>query len=131
MNGSGCRNCPVEKCETLNYRGSVCAAQRAKLGLGDPNDRTDCWQFQDCFYRNDVGWCPESCRMYRHKDDIRCTELRHFLEVEIKQTRERQENIRGPIYDGVWVGFDEARTLRRRHIQFCERLLKMLNKDAK
>lgn len=71
MNGSGCRTCPVEKCETMNYRGSVCAAQRAKLGLGDPNDKTDCWQFLDCFYRNDVGWCPENCRQYRHKDDVR------------------------------------------------------------
>jgi hypothetical protein len=71
MNGSGCKNCPVEKCETLNYRGSVCAAQRAKLGLGDPNDRTDCWQFQDCPYRNDVGWCPENCIQYHHKDYVR------------------------------------------------------------
>lgn len=71
MNGSGCKNCPVEKCETLNYRGSVCAAQRAKLGLGDPNDRTDCSSFKDCPYRNDVGWCPENCVQYRHKDDVR------------------------------------------------------------
>ena len=82
MNGSGCRNCPVEKCETLNYRGSVCAAQRAKLGLGDPNDRTDCWQFEDCCYRNDVGWCPENCIQYRHKDDVRvvrCENCVHSL----------------------------------------------------
>ena len=57
-------------------------------------------------------------------------ELKHFLEVEIKQTRERQENIRGPIYDGVWVGFDEARTLRRRHISFCERLLVMIDGEV-
>ena len=71
MNGSGCKNCPVEKCETLNYRGSVCAVQRAKLGLGDPNDRLDCRNFQDCSYRNDVGWCPENCVQYRHKDDVR------------------------------------------------------------
>ena len=73
MNGSGCRNCPVVNCETMNYRGSTCAAQRAKLGLGDPNDRTDCWQFQDCYYRNDVGWCPENCVQYRHKDEVRVT----------------------------------------------------------
>lgn len=82
MNGSGCRNCPVEKCETLNYRGSVCAAQRAKLGLGDPNDRTDCWQFEDCTYRNDVGWCPENCLQYRHEDDVRvvrCEKCSHSL----------------------------------------------------
>ena len=36
MNGSGCKNCPVNPCETINYRGSTCAAQRAKYGLGDP-----------------------------------------------------------------------------------------------
>jgi hypothetical protein len=80
MNGIGCRNCPVEKCETLNYRGSVCAAQRAKLGLGDPNDRTECWQFKDCSYRNDVGWCPENCHMYLHKDYVgvvRCKDCRY------------------------------------------------------
>ena len=36
MNGSGCKNCPVRPCETINYRGSTCAAQRAKYGLSDP-----------------------------------------------------------------------------------------------
>ena len=41
MNGSGCKNCPVEKCETMRYRGSTCAAQRAKLGLGDPKTNYD------------------------------------------------------------------------------------------
>lgn len=83
MNGPGCKNCPVEKCETMIYRGSVCAAQRAKLSLGDPNDRTDCWQFQDCFYRNDVGRCPENCLQYRHKDYVlvvRCRECRFWTE---------------------------------------------------
>ena len=41
MNGSGCMNCPVKPCETMNYRGSTCAAQRAKLGLGDPMTNAD------------------------------------------------------------------------------------------
>ena len=41
MNGSGCKNCPVKPCETMNYRGSTCAAQRAKLGLGDPKTNAD------------------------------------------------------------------------------------------
>lgn len=36
MNGSGCKNCPVKPCHTLHYRGSYCAEQRAKHGLGDP-----------------------------------------------------------------------------------------------
>ena len=41
MNGSECKNCPVNPCETMNYRGSACAAQRAKFGLGDPQTNAD------------------------------------------------------------------------------------------
>lgn len=41
MNGSGCKNCPVKPCHTLYYRGSYCAEQRAKLGLGDPQTNAD------------------------------------------------------------------------------------------
>ena len=41
MNGSGCKNCPVNPCKTMNYRGSTCAAQRAKFGLGDPQTNAD------------------------------------------------------------------------------------------
>lgn len=41
MNGSGCKSCPVKPCETMNYRGSTCSAQRAKYGLGDPMTNAD------------------------------------------------------------------------------------------
>lgn len=41
MNGIGCKNCPVNPCETMNYRGSTCAAQRSKFGLGDPQTNAD------------------------------------------------------------------------------------------
>lgn len=37
MKGSGCINCPVKPCNTMRYRGSTCAAQRACYGLGDPS----------------------------------------------------------------------------------------------
>lgn len=36
VNGPGCRFCPVKNCQTSIYRGSVCSAQRNKLGLEDP-----------------------------------------------------------------------------------------------
>ena len=39
--GSGCINCPVKPCNTVYYRGSTCAAQRAKFGLGDPLTNAD------------------------------------------------------------------------------------------
>lgn len=41
MNGSGCKNCPVNPCETMTYRGSACVAQRAKFGLCDPQTHAD------------------------------------------------------------------------------------------
>ena len=41
MNGSGCKTCPVNTCHTLYYRGSYCAEQRAKLGLGGPLTNAD------------------------------------------------------------------------------------------
>ena len=36
-----CKKCPVKPCATMNYRGSTCAAQRAKFGLGDPMTNAD------------------------------------------------------------------------------------------
>jgi hypothetical protein len=41
MNGSGCKTCPVNPCHTLYYRGSYCAEQRAKFGLGDPQTNAE------------------------------------------------------------------------------------------
>lgn len=40
MNGSGCRACPVENC-AAQYRGSLCAAMRARRGLGDPKTNSE------------------------------------------------------------------------------------------
>ena len=34
-------------------------------------DHKDCKRYDDCDFRNDVGWCPESCAQYKHKDDER------------------------------------------------------------
>lgn len=47
MNGSGCKSCPVSPCNRLYYRGSYCAAQRAKHGLGDPMTNADLLMVQD------------------------------------------------------------------------------------
>lgn len=59
-------------------------------------------------------------------------EVKHFLEVEIKRCRNVHPNDPyNSFYDGVWVGLDDAQTLRRRHISFCERLLKMIEEAEK
>lgn len=70
MNGSGCKNCPVNPCETTNYRGSTCAAQRAKLGLGDPKTNADQIRAMSdeelanllTNYSNNGGWVTETDR---------------------------------------------------------------------
>lgn len=51
-NGSGCKTCPVNPCQTLTYRGSTCAAQRAAHGLGDPKTNAD--RIRDMLDKNDA-----------------------------------------------------------------------------
>ncbi|MGN0998666.1 MAG: hypothetical protein ACI4PO_03865 [Faecousia sp.] len=57
MNGSGCKNCPVKNCITITYRGSTCAAQRAKLGLGDPKTMADWFRSLDDEKMVNAIWC--------------------------------------------------------------------------
>lgn len=72
MNGSGCKTCPVNPCETMNYRGSTCAAQRAKYGLGDPMTNADRIramsdeELKDVIRAISIGyepWCDHHCKM--------------------------------------------------------------------
>lgn len=37
MLNPGCKYCPVKNCDTVQYRGSRCAALRSKFGLDDPS----------------------------------------------------------------------------------------------
>lgn len=92
MNGSGCKSCPVNPCETMNYRGSTCSAQRAKYGLGDPMTNADRLRAMSdeemakriCEIGFDCHLCYEHERLsdnpfLRHeKCDEKCTE--HCLE---------------------------------------------------
>ena len=73
MNGSGCKNCPVKPCETMNYRGSACAAQRAKFGLGDPKTNAD--RIRDMTdeelarHLHCIGWDCHLCAEHRRLDN--------------------------------------------------------------
>ena len=45
------------------------------------SDHMDCKHYDDCDFRNDVGWCPESCVQYKHKDDekvVRCRDCQWY-----------------------------------------------------
>lgn len=95
MNGSGCKNCPVNPCETMNYRGSTCAAQRAKFGLGDPQTNADRIRamsdeelavFLDdltclCVDCNDHDGVNENCPIYKQGCGRYCEpkDLMHWL----------------------------------------------------
>lgn len=73
MNGSGCKNCPVKPCETINYRGSTCSAQRAKYGLGDPmtnGDRIRAMSDEELAkHLVDIGWDCHLCAEHRRLDN--------------------------------------------------------------
>ena len=76
MNGSGCKNCPVNPCETTNYRGSTCAAQRAKFGLGDPQTNADRIRAMSdeelCEFLSQYSFfemCDEGCDACSYKGD--------------------------------------------------------------
>lgn len=58
----------------------------------------------------------------------RVAALEHFIEFEIQQNTAWQMDKYNPCYDGVCVGATEAAELRRKHIEFCQRLLKILKK---
>lgn len=73
MNGSGCKNCPVKPCETMNYRGSACAAQRAKFGLGDPMTNADRIRAMTdeelARHLHCIGWDCHLCAEHRRLDN--------------------------------------------------------------
>ena len=50
----------------------------------------------------------------------------HFLEVEIRQSKERKN--KGPFFDGVDVGIAKANQLLDRHIRFCKQIIDILKK---
>ena len=41
MSRSGCKTCPVVRCDAVVYRGNICKALRAEHGLGDPMTNAD------------------------------------------------------------------------------------------
>lgn len=75
MSGSGCKTCPVKDCDA-QYRGSQCAALRAKAGAdSDPMTNADRirgmsdeelaefipnWSYAACKYDGDI-FCNHEC----------------------------------------------------------------------
>ena len=75
------------------------------------SDHTDCKHYDDCDFRNDVGWCPESCNQYKHKDAVivvRCKDCKRF-----KPCKE---------IEGVtWTGFCNYGQFHTDEDDFCSR----------
>lgn len=60
--------------------------------------------------------------------DIR-EEVSHFFEMEIEQTKEWLKEECFDCYNGVQVGHEQAIELMKKHISFCEHILKMLEES--
>lgn len=54
--------------------------------------------------------------------------IKHFFEMEIEQTREWLKSEVYSFFNGVNVGHEQALELMKKHIDFCEQVLKMLEK---
>ena len=42
----------------------------------------NCKKFADCTWRNDVGYCPDNCNQFKHKDEVivvRCKDCKHYI----------------------------------------------------
>lgn len=55
-------------------------------------------------------------------------ELKHFLEMEIKQAEERMKEEFNPTFNGLIVGNEFQIELNKGHVRFCKEVLKMLEK---
>lgn len=54
--------------------------------------------------------------------------IKEFLEDEIEIVKNRDDS---PFYDGVCVGMENSKELNGKHILFCEKLLRMIDKGDK
>lgn len=54
----------------------------------------------------------------------------HFFEIEIYQTKQwlDDENM-SPIFNGIHVGFKEAKKLKERHIRYCQNIIDRIRSD--
>ena len=55
-------------------------------------------------------------------------EVKHFLEYEIERTNRWLEDTLSPVFNGVEVGAKNAVKLKKKHIEFCEQILAILDK---
>lgn len=55
-------------------------------------------------------------------------EIKHFFEMEIKQTEERMKEEFNPTFNGLVVGHEFQIELNKGHIRFCKEVLRMLEK---
>lgn len=68
-------------------------------------------------------WLKEAANIIRN-----ACELKHFLEMEIKQAEERMKEESNPTFNGLIVGREFQLELNKGHIRFCKEVLKMLGK---
>lgn len=46
-------------------------------------DLKDCKKYADCDWRKSVGYCPDECNHFKHKDEVivvRCKDCKHYRE---------------------------------------------------
>ena len=64
---------------------------------------TDCAHYTDCDYRNDVGWCPDYCLQWKHRDEVRvvrCNDCKWHDRCEVEDLLAKFQCIENPYCAG-------------------------------
>ena len=94
-------------------------------GEADVCDCSVCGGFARTVKGTRLNFCPHCGADMRLEEST----VEHFLEVEIAVSERALCHSYTPYYDGVCVGNKKARELRKKHIMFCEHLLKLIKKE--
>ena len=54
----------------------------------------------------------------------------HFFEMEIWQTKQWLDEDMTPIFNGIYVGFKEAKQLMEYHIRYCQNIIDRIWSDS-
>lgn len=47
-------------------------------------EHKECKHYDGCYYRNDIGTCPNWCAQFKHKDDVRvvrCKDCKFYMTI--------------------------------------------------
>ena len=115
MQSNGCKTCPVEKCTTLHYRGSVCAALRSAAGIETDPDDDECTVSQNIILDMSTAHLTQEAERYlsnmcydKH-NPTKWLEVRGFLDGTVTYPKLLDEIVGYFVYISEEINIEELR----------------------